>query len=314
MNEDTQRTRKIWIDTDAGTDDAVALLMAFAASDIEIVGISTCGGNVPLECVTQNVLFLRDLCENSTDVHVGAAQPLSRTLGLADFIHGKDGLGDIGLPLHGRTPTSENATAALREAILKYQHELEIVTLGPLTNLATALLASPDLASVIGHLFIMGGLISGPGNVTDYSEYNIWADPEAAEVVLRTTVEITSIGWDTTVASGYLTIGELADLRSIGSRKAHIAHDICQVRLDWQRSQEEDPIVTWADPTTMAVVLDPTVILEKEKVKIHTRCLADDDPYRGYWDVETIPNSNVTHVSRIDRSRFVEMIRQAVSK
>jgi len=83
--------RNIWIDTDAGTDDAVAIIMAMKSEEINIVGISTSGGNVPLDCVVQNVLYIKELCKSDTPVYIGARQPLERILDTADFIHGKDG-------------------------------------------------------------------------------------------------------------------------------------------------------------------------------------------------------------------------------
>ena len=129
--------RKIWIDTDAGTDDAMALIMAIRDPKIEIIGISTCGGNVPLDNVVQNVLFLVEKCGADIPVYIGARQPLERVLGTADFIHGKDGLGDIGLPLQGRRAQDISAIDALNHAMSQHGSELEIVNLGPLTNMAT---------------------------------------------------------------------------------------------------------------------------------------------------------------------------------
>jgi len=245
ISEYTTRRRKVWIDTDAGTDDAIALMIAMSHPDVDIVGISTVGGNVSLDCVTQNVLYIKELYNNQAPVHAGAAQPLQRNLGKADFIHGKDGLGDIGLPLTERTYSSTPAEEAIIAALIEHHGDLEIITLGPLTNLAKAIQQSPEISSLIKHCYIMGGLITGPGNVTPHAEYNIWADPEAAQYILSAEMPMTTIGWDTTELSGFFTLEEIAELREIGTHIATIAADMQMVRINWQKSQGLKEVVTW---------------------------------------------------------------------
>ena len=191
-------TRKFFIDTDAGTDDAIALIMAMKHPQVDIVGISTSGGNVPLDCVVQNVLYIRELCDHSAPVYIGAEKPMTRTLDTADFIHGKDGLGDIGLDLKGRIPNKGDARDHLIQALKSHKGELELVCLGPLTNLGLIEQKEPGILSLAKRIYVMGGLITLPGNVTPMSEYNIWADPEAAQVVLQTQAKFTMIGWDST--------------------------------------------------------------------------------------------------------------------
>jgi len=303
--------RKIWIDTDAGTDDAMALIMALKCAELDVVGISTVGGNVPLDNVLQNVLYICELCDQEVDVHRGAAQPLERVLGTADFIHGKDGLGDVGLPLEGRTPTSDQAIEQMIEAIRSNPNQVSIVNLGPLTNLALALRRAPDLIELIDHCYIMGGLIDLPGNVTDLAEFNIWADPEAAQEVLSSELNMTTIGWDTTVNSGWLSVEEWHDLLKLETKLATFAHDIQGVRMQWQKDNDHDLRLTWADPCAMAVVIDPSIIVQSTRVDMTVVGGDDDDLKRGFIEISN--TQRIHHINLIDRTRFRKMINNYLS-
>lgn len=303
--------RKIWIDTDAGTDDAVALMIAMSSTDTDIMGISTVGGNVALECVVQNVLFLIELYRQNIPVHVGASQPLKRRLGKADFIHGKDGLGDIGLKLKGRQPSDILAIDGLISAIKKSDGQLELLMLGPLTNLAKAIQKDPSILTGIKHCYIMGGLISGPGNVTAKAEYNFWADPEAADFVLHQNMPITTIGWDTTVSSGYFTVEEIEELKREKTKAAKIAANIQFVRIKWQKSQGLSPTVTWADPTATMAMLYPESILSEEKGGMTIDL--DEGENRGVVRFAKHPKGPITHITVIDRLVFKKVIHEAVS-
>ena len=145
--------RPFLIDTDAGSDDAVALVMALRNEEILIEALTVVAGNVPLEKAVQNCLYVRELCEREVPIHAGADRPIERALETAQHIHGTDGLGDIGLELEGRAPTSENAVGVIVQAAQEHAGYLEIVTLGPLTNLALALRSDPELASRF-HIFV----------------------------------------------------------------------------------------------------------------------------------------------------------------
>ena len=137
--------RKFFINTDTATDDAVALVMALRHSAIDVLGISTVAGNCTIEQATQNALYTRDLVGSNAPIHVGADGPLMRDLQSAHHVHGQDGMGDIGLALHGREPASFRGVQALIDVIMDNPGEIELVTLGPLTNLALALRLEPGI-------------------------------------------------------------------------------------------------------------------------------------------------------------------------
>ena len=137
--------RRIWIDTDTASDDVVAIIIALKHPNIEVVGMSVVAGNVPLEMGVQNALITVERCGAKVPVHAGAAQPLSRPLESAQMVHGKDGMGDIGLDLSGRVPTSNDGIGAMIQAFRNAPGEIELITLGPLTNIAVAVRSEPLL-------------------------------------------------------------------------------------------------------------------------------------------------------------------------
>lgn len=218
--------RPFVIDTDTASDDAVALVMAFAQPDVRVMAITTVAGNVPLDQATQNALYTVDLCGQSIPVYAGADRPLLRTLFTAQHIHGQDGMGDIGLPLTGRAASDGFAPNRLVELINAHPGELTLVTLGPLTNLALALLQDAGIARKVEQCVIMGGIGSGWGNITPVAEYNIYVDPEAARIVFESGLPITMVGWDVSRTYAYLTDEESQALRRIDTPLAHFCIDI----------------------------------------------------------------------------------------
>jgi len=147
----------MWIDTDTASDDAVAMLMAFKNPNVEVVGVSVVAGNVPLEQATQIALYTAEICGAKVPIHAGANRALVRTFVTAQNVHGSDGMGDIGLPLHGRTPTSTNGVQVMIEAFRAAPGSMDLVTLGPLTNVALAVRAEPKFASWVRRCVMMGG-------------------------------------------------------------------------------------------------------------------------------------------------------------
>ena len=176
--------RNFLIDTDTASDDAVAIIMALAAPDVRVLGLTTVAGNVGLEQATRNALLTAEICNSDVPVFAGAAEPLTRAHEHAHWFHGADGLGDHGYPAPKRKPEREHAVDAILR-LADAEPGLTLVTLGPLTNIALALARDPSLAGRIGRCVVMGGAPCCEGNVTPAAEYNIWVDPEAARTVFR---------------------------------------------------------------------------------------------------------------------------------
>jgi len=169
----------ILIDTDTALDDAVALIMALRSENARVIAITTVAGNVHVHQATQNALYTAELCDASTPVYQGAEKPLAQDLIIADWFHGKDGLGDHGYPAPRRSAEKQHAVEAIIDTV-RGNPGLTLVTLGPLTNIALSLAQAPDLVRHVGRCVIMGGAPCCEGNVTPAAEYNMWVDPEAA--------------------------------------------------------------------------------------------------------------------------------------
>jgi purine nucleosidase len=191
--------RRIIIDCDPGVDDSIALMLAFASSEaLEVLAVTTVAGNVPLHLTEQNARRIRDLCGASqVPVLAGCPGPLLRRLVTADDIHGASGLEGSGLPPARGAVDTRHAVDWLRDTIRADPGEITVVAVGPLTNLAVALVQRPELAHEICEIIIMGGA-AGAGNVTPDAEFNFYVDPHAAQIVFESGVLITMLGLDIT--------------------------------------------------------------------------------------------------------------------
>src|SRR5438874_9422829 len=182
---------RVIIDTDPGVDDALALLLAMRSPELKIEAITPVAGNVPLELTLPNALRMVEIA-GRTDIPVapGAKAPLMRRLVSAAYAHGENGLGGAVFPEPNLKPVTEPAAEFIRRIVRKYPNEVTLITIGPLTNIATALNADPELAGMIKNLVMMGGSLSG-GNITPAAEFNIYVDPEAARIVFQSGIPIT---------------------------------------------------------------------------------------------------------------------------
>lgn len=306
--------RSLVIDTDTASDDAVALTMALRHPDVAVEAITVVAGNVVLDQAVQNALYVADLCgRGDVPVHAGATRPLLADLVTAREVHGRDGMGDVGLPVSGRSPAEGHAVDVLIDTFLARPGEIDLVTLGPLTNVALALGRAPHLATAIRHCYIMGGTGAGHGNVTELAEFNFWVDPEAAAVVVRADMPKTIIGWDIAVASTVFGPEEAARLRAIGTPYAEVAVD-CQAVLDGYAVDTGLAGFDLPDPVAMAVALDPSIA---ESSQLHVEVLTGEGPARGVQSTDwrrtggRPPNANV--VRHVPRRRFMDALRRGLS-
>jgi purine nucleosidase len=307
-------TRRFLIDTDTASDDAVALVMALQHPDVQVEAITTVAGNVPVEQGTQNALYTVELCGKDTPVYMGMDRPLLRPLETAQNVHGGDGMGDIGLPLSGRSPAPGNAVDVIVETINNDPGEITFISIGPLTNLAMALLRDPGIAHKVERYIMMGGIGYGYGNITPVAEYNIWVDPEAAAVVFRSGLPITMVGWDVSWQYAVLGQSEVEAMRIIGTPLAdfclNIQSTLTQYAVDVSKLENFD----LPDPIAMAVALDPTIVTNGQRLFVEV--CTDSELCRGQTVVDHVgvtgspPNTEV--ILAADHARFLQMLFDAV--
>lgn len=204
------------VDCDPGIDDAIALLLAFAHPELNVLGISTVAGNLPLETTTTNARKICDLAGRSLPVFAGCARPLVVPPLYADQVHGASGLGGAQLPEPLGSPGLDYAVDWLVETVMTAQDPIGLATLGPLTNLALAIGKEPRITEKISQMVIMGGAIA-EGNVTPFAEFNFYADPHAAQIVLTSGLPIVLIPLDVT-HQAIATTERRDRIRGIGSR------------------------------------------------------------------------------------------------
>ena len=256
----TRVRRPLLIDTDTASDDAVALIMALRSPTVRVLAITTVAGNVGVEQATRNALYTAELCESDVPVYQGAGKPLVRPLSTAEWFHGRDGLGDRGYPAPRRKPETLHAVESMI-TIIRNNPGLLVVTLGPLTNLALALAQAPELAANIGRCVVMGGAPCCEGNVTPAAEYNIWVDPEAARIVLRSGMPIELVGWHLCRGTAALSPQEIEDVYATGTATARFAIDCNSTAREAYRVQTGEDGISLPDPVAMSVALDPEIAL-----------------------------------------------------
>ena len=304
-----------YIDTDTASDDAVALVIALRHPGISVVGIGIVAGNVPLEMGIQNALYTREMCGSNAPIYAGAAAPLSRPLGTAQNVHGNDGMGDIGLALTGRTPDAGSAVDALVDAAHAHSGALELVTLGPLTNVALAVQKDSTIVHHIKRCVVMGAVSDHIGNVTPVAEFNMWVDPEAVDVVLRSGMNLEFVGWDISRFDACIRPEESARIRAIGTPLAEFAIDIQRAVAEFCATETKVPGFDLPDPIAMAYAIDPSIAISTREM--YLEAVTADGPARGMVVMDTLgvthrePNALV--VTKGDHERFMAMLTEAVS-
>jgi len=190
--------KKIWIDTDPGVDDTVAMAMLFEArQQVEVVGVSTVFGNVEVEGNTRNAKILLEAAGlQHLPVARGASYPLCVALDTSPFVHGDNGLGNMPLPVPSMAESPLRAPQAIIDVIFTHPHEITLLPIGPLTNIAMAYLLEPKITSMVKEVVIMGGAVRCPGNITPAAEANFYHDPHAAQIVVRAGWPIVLAGLD----------------------------------------------------------------------------------------------------------------------
>ena len=278
--------RRFLIDTDTASDDAVALVMALRSPEVQVEAITVVAGNVSLEQAMQNALYTTELCGQlaQVPVYAGLAKPLLRELVMAREVHGQDGMGDMGLDLTGRQPADGHAVDVLIDVICSNPGEITLVTLGPLSNVAVALLKEPQLAQAVKQCVVMGGAYRLPGNITPLAEFNIYVDPEAAKVVFESGMALRLVGWEESVQAGFVAETDSAALRDIGTKFSDFAVGIQGGVNEHMVKYTGVKGFSLPDPLAMAVALEPNIASFAER---RVDVVVGDGPARGQTVVDT---------------------------
>ena len=304
-------TTPIIIDCDPGHDDAIALLLAAASPELELVGVTTVAGNQTLEKTTLNALKVLELAGADVPVAAGAADPLVRRRSVAAHVHGESGLDGPDLPEPRASAIDMHAVGFMAERIRERNGALTLVPTGPLTNIALLLALEPDARPE--RIVLMGGSV-GEGNRTPAAEFNIWADPEAARRVFESGIDVTMIGLDVTHRA-YVTPEDTEALRATG-RVGKVAAEWLDFYSKWHvRSYPDLAGSPLHDPVAVAHVIDPRLV-EAKPAYIEVDCGWEQGRGRTNVDWRSRIDGhepNATVGLDIDRAAFVRLITERLA-
>jgi len=252
-------TRKIIIDTDPGQDDAVAILLALASPDeIDLLGITCVAGNVPLELTTRNARMVCELAgRRDVKVFAGSDRPMGRELVTAEHVHGKTGLDGPALPEPDMALQDGHAVEFLIETLrAEPAGTVTLVPIGPLTNIATAFKTAPDIIEKVQEIALMGGAYFAVGNVTPAAEFNIYVDPQAAELVFTSGVHLTVMPLDVT-HQVLVTQERNNAIRALGTPVAEAVAQMTEFFERYDREKYGSEGAPLHDPCTVAYLIRP---------------------------------------------------------
>lgn len=308
--------RKIIIDTDPGQDDAAAIMLALGSPELEILGITTVAGNVPLSRTSTNARIILEFCAR-TDVKVfaGADKPIARPLITAEHVHGKTGLDGPELHEPQMPLQAQHAVDFIIETLRdEPEGTVTLCTLGPLTNIATAIQKAPDIAGRVRELVMMGGGFFEGGNITPAAEFNIYVDPEAAAVVFQSGIPIVMMPLD--VTHKVLTLkSRVARLREIGNRPATALVEMLEFfeRFDVEKyGSDGGPL---HDPTVIAYLLKPELFAGRDcNVEVETASpLTVGMTVVDWWQV-TGRKHNARVMKDVDADGFFALLTERVGR
>jgi purine nucleosidase len=315
--------RQVIIDTDPGTDDALAILLALNSPELDVKAITVVPGNVTSQQGLENALKLVSLA-GRCDIPVagGAQHPLNQKLITAEFWHGRNGLANIQLPAAKCRAAAQFGPDLIIELVHKFPHQITLVPIGPETNIALALSKDPSIANLVRDVVIMGGSISG-GNVNAVAEANIYGDPEAAQIVFNAGWPITMVGLDVGGRTLF-TRKHLVRLQGTRGPENDFAASLLQFLIDLSEKWGS-PGAPMYDPLAVGVTIDPTLVKTQDMhVDIETRgqftrgetvgnrhnTVERNIPHGDHLWVETVehvqPNARVA--LEIDAERFLQRL------
>jgi len=257
------KPRRIIIDTDPGIDDAMAIFLALRSQELKVEAITPVAGNVPLDLTLPNALRLVEIA-GRTDIPVaaGASHPLVRRLVTAGHVHGVNGLAGVDFPEPKIKPVRETAPEIIRRIVRESPGEITVVAVGPLTNIALALRADPELASLIPAIAIMGGSLSG-GNMTPAAEFNLYVDPEAARIVFDANIPLTMVGLDVT-RKCLVSEQHIKRLEAAINPVSQAAGKILRATYERMRHGGEVTDIALHDALAVASLIDHDVLTRKD--------------------------------------------------
>ena len=295
--------KKIIIDVDTGIDDALALALALRSKELDILGVSTVAGNVPVDLASLNTLrVLKLLSKDHIQVYQGHEKPLEREIRFRDTVHGEGGLAGQLFSMKTKEKSQVHGEDYIIEMADKYPGEISLIMLGPLTNLAGAIRKDSSLIGKIKEVYIMGGAVRVPGNISPVAEFNFYTDPESAYEVIHSGLRINLIGLSITEETRF----SKEDLKNIDSRSKYgeFIKNISQTYIEKTSLMRGPGNTSLHDPVVVAACIDEEIIqYERVFVDVEYSSRISDGQSIGYFGRRgNAPNVNLG--ISIDKERF----------
>jgi purine nucleosidase len=299
------------LDTDTAQDDCVAILLGILDPVADLRAVTMVAGNVGFDQQVANAMMTLSVAGALGDypVYLGCRRPMVREWVSAENVHG-DGAGGLSMDTDGLSPESEHAVDALLRLTAESPGELSIVAIGPLTNIAMAVVKDPSFPARVKHLFIMGGSNNARGNITAAAEFNFYVDPDAAKIVFQAGFEITVVPWEPlTIQDALFTREQMADIGAQPSPVAKFFRQVCEATLEFDESVGIHGS-SHPDSLTVAVMLHPELVIKSSPYAIDIE--ADSELTRGYsamsWGIHGLrPNARV--IEAVNGPAFFEYIK-----
>jgi len=311
------RPRKIIIDTDPGQDDSVALLLALASpEELDIIAVTTVAGNVPLWRTTDNALKVLELGGGTrVPVYPGCARPMRRAPVTAEHVHGETGLNGVELPAPARKPEAMHGADFLIETLRAAAvGEITLCVLGPITNIAMAMVKAPDIVAKIREIIWMGGAYFEVGNVTPTAEFNVYVDPEAADVVVKSGVQLTFVPLDVTHRA-LCTQEHLNRFKALGNKSGEAVSAMLQFSERFDLAKYLWLGAPLHDPCVIAYLLKPDLFSGR---RINLSIELNGEFTTGmtvadWWGVSKRP-ANATFLRDIDSVGFYDLLIERIGR
>lgn len=266
--------RKVIIDSDTGGDDATAILMALSEESVDVLGITVLAGNVNIDQAAANALMTVEIAGKETPVYKGAETNLAGTEHETFSIFGEDGMGDQNLIHPSREPETKNAVDFIIETVETNPGEVELIAIGPMTNIAMALEKQPDIAGKIKHIWFMGSAGLGIGNATPVAEFNAYKDAEACQLVLQSGVPMTVIGYDIVDArETWLWDKDFVQMQK-GNAASQFVEKAFRKIVANKQTEGEAAHSNICDAVAMACILWPELV--HSSIQTHAECITDE--------------------------------------
>ncbi len=315
-----KKIRRIIIDTDTGGDDAAALILAVKCSTVDILGVTVAAGNVSLTQAAKNCLAALEIAGSDAPVYLGARTPLSGEEKECFSVYGKDGMGDAGLVHPSGTPQKKDAVDFILEQVKKYPGEIEIVTLGPVTNIALAIRRDRETMKQVRRIWSMGTAGFGPGNATPVAEFNVYKDALAYSEVLKLGVPMTVIGLDMDDEPTWTSAEKLEEMMR-GSKLQRFIALAAGKLLEFKRSNGIDAI-DLPDAVAMGCLVWDDFV--EETVLCYGSCITEPGEtygmvifYRDGFTYDSMPKTgkcNVSVVTKAKKSEFVDRLNAVLAQ